>query len=106
MPDETSHDPTVTAAEELPPEDRARAGGPDPGVALCLSGGGYRAMLFHLGSLWALNDHKYLQKLDRISSVSGGSIIAAHLGLSWSGLTFQNGGAVNFLELIVKPIRR
>jgi NTE family protein len=106
MPDETSHDPTVTAAEELPAEDRARPGGPDPGIALCLSGGGYRAMLFHLGSLWALNDHKYLQKIDRISSVSGGSIIAAHLGLSWSALTFQNGGAVNFLDLIVKPIRR
>ena len=24
---------------------------PEAGVALCLSGGGYRAMLFHLGSL-------------------------------------------------------
>jgi NTE family protein len=106
MPDETSHDPTVTAAEELPAEDRARAGVPDPGVALCLSGGGYRAMLFHLGSLWALNDHKYLEKIDRVSSVSGGSIIAAHLGLSWSALSFQNGGAVNFVDLIVKPIRR
>jgi hypothetical protein len=28
---------------------------PKPGVALCLSGGGYRAMLFHLGVLWRLN---------------------------------------------------
>jgi NTE family protein len=25
--------------------------GPEDGVALCLSGGGYRAMLFHLGAL-------------------------------------------------------
>jgi hypothetical protein len=24
------------------------------GTALCLSGGGYRAMLFHLGSLWGI----------------------------------------------------
>jgi hypothetical protein len=28
---------------------------PSPGMALCLSGGGYRAMLFHLGTLWRLN---------------------------------------------------
>ena len=25
--------------------------GPAPGIALCLSGGGYRAMLFHAGAL-------------------------------------------------------
>jgi hypothetical protein len=29
---------------------------PSPGMALCLSGGGYRAMLFHLGTLWRLNE--------------------------------------------------
>jgi NTE family protein len=29
---------------------------PLPGIALSLSGGGYRAMLFHLGSLWRLNE--------------------------------------------------
>ena len=27
-----------------------------PGIALCLSGGGYRAMVFHLGALWRLNE--------------------------------------------------
>ena len=42
--------------------------GPAPGMALCLSGGGYRAMLFHLGALWRLGDVGYLPKLDRISS--------------------------------------
>ena len=31
-------------------------------LALCLSGGGYRAMLFHLGSLWKLNEWGYLPK--------------------------------------------
>ena len=46
---------------------------PTPGVALCLSGGGYRAMLFHLGALWRLNDAGLLRGLVRISSVSGGS---------------------------------
>ena len=44
-----------------------------PRTALCLSGGGYRAMLFHLGTLWRLNDGALLRIRDRISSVSGGS---------------------------------
>jgi hypothetical protein len=43
---------------------------PSERIALCLSGGGYRAMLFHLGALWRLNEVGYLPKLSRISSVS------------------------------------
>lgn len=62
-------------------EDRDRT--PEDGLALCLSGGGYRAMLFHLGSLWRLNDLHYLPRLDRVSSVSGGSITAGVLGMNW-----------------------
>ena len=57
-------------------------------IALCLSGGGYRAMLFHVGALWRLNEVGYLSKLSRVSSVSGGSITAGVLactGLSWRG---------------------
>ena len=63
----------------------ARAGGdalaPDHrrGVALCLSGGGYRAALFHLGSLRRLNELGVLAKVDTITSVSGGSILAGFL---------------------------
>jgi NTE family protein len=49
------------------------------GVALCLSGGGFRAALFHLGALRRLNELGILSKVDTISAVSGGSIIAAHL---------------------------
>ena len=49
------------------------------GTALCLSGGGYRASLFHLGALRRLNELGILAKVDTICSVSGGSIIAAHL---------------------------
>lgn len=49
------------------------------GVALCLSGGGFRAALFHLGALRRLNETGTLQKIDTITSVSGGSIIAAHV---------------------------
>src|SRR5215212_9340679 len=49
------------------------------GVALCLSGGGFRAALFHLGALRRLNELGILSQVDVISSVSGGSIFAAHL---------------------------
>src|SRR5687768_15334685 len=53
------------------------------GTALCLSGGGYRAMLFHTGVLWRLNELESLVELKRISSVSGGSITAGVLGTRW-----------------------
>ena len=62
--------------------------GPTVGNALCLSGGGYRAMLFHLGALWRLNELGWLRKLNRISSVSGGSIMAGALALAWPRLDF------------------
>ena len=51
----------------------------EDGVALSLSGGGYRAMVFHVGALWRLNEVGLLSKLKRISSVSGGSITAGAL---------------------------
>jgi NTE family protein len=57
------------------------------GVALCLSGGGYRAALFHLGAVRRLNELGVLGRIDTITSVSGGSILAAHLaktmGAAW-----------------------
>lgn len=62
---------------------------PEPGVALCLSGGGYRAMLFHVGAFWRLYEVGMLRDLKRISSVSGGSIAAGVLGLKWSALSFE-----------------
>lgn len=77
-----------------------------PGLALCLSGGGYRAMLFHTGALIRLNQLGYLPRLDRVSSVSGGSITAGVLGLNWAKLNFVNGVAQNFMELVIAPIRK
>ena len=57
------------------------------GVALCLSGGGYRAALFHLGAVRRLNEVGALGRIDTVTSVSGGSLLAAHLatviGPSW-----------------------
>jgi len=86
----------------------AERGGPEKGIALCLSGGGYRAMLFHVGSLWRLNEAGVLGHIKRISSVSGGSITAAVLGLHWNALTFAGGLAPEekFIQEVVAPIRK
>jgi len=81
--------------------------GPKPGIALCLSGGGYRAMIFHLGALWRINQLGFLKKLSRVSSVSGGSITAGVLALAWKDLRFNaNGVADNLEELVIKRLRR
>jgi NTE family protein len=78
---------------------------PNPGIALCLSGGGYRAMVFHLGSLWRLNETGLLKKINRISSVSGGSITAGMLGLQWKKLNFDKEGvAGNLIDLVINPV--
>jgi len=49
------------------------------GQGLALSGGGYRASLFHLGVTRRLHELGALQKITRLSSVSGGSILAGFL---------------------------
>lgn len=85
--------PTDTAAE------------PTTGSGLCLSGGGYRAMLFHVGALIRLNQAGLLRGLDRISSVSGGSILAGKLGLEWDDLTWEDGVAADLGAKVVAPIR-
>ena len=77
---------------------------PEDGVGLCLSGGGFRAMLFHVGTLRRLNETGWLAKLDIVSSVSGGSITAGVLGLAWQDLKFDNGVAVNLEELVEEPL--
>jgi NTE family protein len=78
---------------------------PEEGIALCLSGGGYRAMLFHTGALWRLNELGYLRQLKRISSVSGGSIAAGVLALAWNDLEFDDKGvAAKFRELVADKL--
>lgn len=76
-------------------------------IGLCLSGGGYRAMLFHVGVLWRLNEMGWLPRITRISSVSGGSITAGVLALAWRNLGFDAAGVgTNFGSLVVKPLRK
>ncbi len=97
--------PLVTPLEEEV-DLESTAAARHPGIGLCLSGGGFRAMLFHVGCLWRLNELGYLPKLDRVSSVSGGSITAGLLALSWSELAFgADGVAQNFRAKVVEPLR-
>jgi len=80
---------------------------PEPGTALCLSGGGYRAMLFHLGTLWQLYEAGLLKDMKRISSVSGGSITSAVLGMQWTSLRFDPAMVrEDFVPKVVGPVRR
>src|SRR5579862_5105639 len=75
-----------------------------PGIGLALSGGGFRATLFHVGVLWRLNEFGLLSRIDRISSVSGGSITAGLLAVRWNDLKFQNGVASAYREQIAEPL--
>jgi predicted acylesterase/phospholipase RssA len=52
-------------------------------LGLALSGGGFRATLFHLGVVRFLRDAGALRDVTDIAAVSGGSILAAHLVLNW-----------------------
>jgi predicted acylesterase/phospholipase RssA len=62
-------------------------------LGLALSGGGFRASLYHLGLLRFLRDAGILPQVTHITSVSGGSIMAVHLALNWDR---YNGGANEF----------
>ena len=68
-------------------------------TGLALSGGGFRAALFHLGSLWRLNELGWLKRLAEVTSVSGGSITAGHLGLCWNRLKFEDNGIAANLSM-------
>ncbi|MEA2941127.1 MAG: hypothetical protein QOD09_1656 [Bradyrhizobium sp.] len=78
---------------------------PEEGMGLALSGGGYRAMVFHVGALIRLNEVALLRKVKRISSVSGGSITAGVLGTSWKDLKFTGDVASNF-DIFVERVRK
>ena len=60
-------------------------------IALVLSGGGVRAMAFHLGVIRFLAEHGLLERVSRISTVSGGSLLVGLMlhqsGMSWPDST-------------------
>jgi NTE family protein len=58
-----------------------------PTIGLALSGGGIRAMVFHMGMLRYLAERSLLEHVGRISTVSGGSLLVGLMlqknGLHW-----------------------
>jgi predicted acylesterase/phospholipase RssA len=75
---EAHHTLPQSQEHEVPVE-----GDPRPNILIALSGGGFRATLFHLGAMRAVRDAGLLDRVRAISSVSGGSITAAHLVHKW-----------------------
>jgi NTE family protein len=65
-------------------------------------------LLFSLGSLWRLNEFGLLAQINRITSVSGSSILSAYLALNWKKLNFDKKTHVSpcFEEVIAKPLQK
>ena len=87
----TVQDPERQLAPVVVRGDEEAVATPKTGRALCLSGGGSRAMLFHAGALLRLNQAGLLKDLTCVSSVSGGSIAAGALAVAWKDLEWRDG---------------
>jgi len=73
--DSVAGDASGQAADRSLPEPSSRR----RGIGLCLSGGGYRAALFHAGALRRLDELGLFHQLRTVASVSGGSLLAGLL---------------------------
>jgi hypothetical protein len=73
------------------------------GTVLCVSGGGYRAALFHLGALTRLNELGMLAGAETIYAVAGGSILGALLAsrVPWP----LHGAFREWPEQVAEPLR-
>lgn len=72
-------------------------------LALVLSGGGIRAMVFHLGVLKLMAEQQMLEDVQKVSTVSGGSLLV--------GLVFQEAGmrwptSHEFLNVVFPNLRK
>ena len=72
-------------------------------IGIALSGGGFRASLFHLGVLRRIAELGWLARVDAISGVSGGSIIAAFAALRRAEMLGAGGDADAFQKHIAVP---
>ncbi|MGC4039682.1 MAG: patatin-like phospholipase family protein [Flavobacterium sp.] len=68
-------------------------------IGLALSGGGFRATIYHLGTLRKLRELGLLDKINVISSNSGGSITAACFSLYYKDFD-------NFSDIIKNGVRK
>jgi predicted acylesterase/phospholipase RssA len=78
-------------------------------IGLALSGGGFRASLYHLGVARFLRDAGLLSEVTHITAVSGGSIFGAHLVLNWAryngSVSDFEAAAAEFLTFVRLDIR-
>ena len=92
--------------ESLAPVSSAGPSAPRTGLGVCLSGGGTRAALFHAGALLRLDELGLLGKVDRFSSVSGGSLLNGLLATRWRELAFDPDGRSGLVrDVIIEPLR-
>jgi NTE family protein len=89
------------AVHEYLPEPPARRAG----VALTLSGGGFRAALFHLGAVRRLAEVGALGQLATVTAVSGGSILAAHLATALHPWPTPGAPVPDWEERVARPFR-
>jgi len=72
-------------------------------TCLALSGGGTRAMMFHLGVLRYMAGQGLLERIDRISTVSGGSLL---IGLILGEASMQWPGSQQFTDQVFPALRQ
>jgi predicted acylesterase/phospholipase RssA len=72
----------MAAPPPITPQQATTADNTGP-IALCLSGGGFRATFFHLGVVRLLSETQLLRDVKCVFSVSGGSILTAHMARRW-----------------------
>ena len=74
-------------------------------IGLSLSGGGYRATIYHLGTIRKLKEMNLLDKVDVISTISGGSITGAYYGLKGDNFDEFDKGLIKIVKKsIIKGI--
>ena len=77
-----------------------------PRLALALSGGGFRASLFHLGVIRRIAEEGWLGRVDVLSMVSGGSLLGAFAVPRWRRMldvAATNGDVAALEATITKP---
>lgn len=67
-------------------------------IGLSLSGGGYRATIYHLGTLRKLKEMNLLDKIDVISTISGGSITGAYYGIYGTDFDVFDKGIIQIVK--------
>jgi NTE family protein len=92
------------AAVEAVEQDRTTR---NRGIGLCLSGGGFRATLFHLGAIQRLFELGIATRpdFDTITSVSGGSITAAQWAIAEAQAATNENRTLDFTRDIARPLQ-